>query len=374
MRDQSKNKSRWLSVFAALSASLLVLNAAATTTGTFLDRINDQDVRVAAYNLGGFIANDSGFVISGAGNAVTFTPPNARVMRAIDADVWAFQEIDNLSAFQVAEALDQAAPLSDGGTWHAHRDAGQVIASRFPIRSVVTNVPGDPREPAIATIDLPDTQYTRDLHILNLHLKARSGSSNEARRLASVDFLIDYLEDTRNPAASRGLPDRTPIIALGDYNTASGNAPVENLANGNYTNNTRFGPDAPPDWDGTPLTIVEARHNVAGLDTFTFRNGNTRSRLDWIAYTDSVLTLAQAFVLNTTGMSSPDLAAAGLERRDIVFDTDSSRWDHLPVVADYQLSAFVIPEPTVASWIVCFIACGTKRRVRITLVESRLPA
>ncbi|MEM7577134.1 MAG: endonuclease/exonuclease/phosphatase family protein [Planctomycetota bacterium] len=317
----------------------------AAPTGTFLDRQSERDVRVAVYNLGGFIDNDSGFTTVGPEARIVLTPANERVVRALDADVWAFQEIDDLSAPQIAAALNAADPQSGGTPWFAHRNAGQVIASRFPILDTVTDVPGDPREPAIATIDLPDAWTDDDLHVINVHLKARSGNSNEVRRLASVDSILDYLADTRDPTSLDTLSAGTPIVAVGDYNTASGLAPVNHLANGNFTDNLRYGPDAPPDWDSTPMTIVDARHNRDALDTFTFRNGSSRSRLDYQVYTDSVMTLAQAFVLNTTGMSSPDLLATGLERRDIVFDPNSSRWDHLPVVADYRFAASVIPEP-----------------------------
>lgn len=336
-------------VYAAMAVGLCGLvnpSAHATPTGTFLDRLETRDIRVAAYNLGGFIDNDSGFTTTGPGfiNATVFTAPNARVVRAIDADVWAFQEIDNLSANQVADALNRAAPLMDGRSWSTHRNAGQVIASKFPIVSTVTNVPGDPREPAIATIDLPEALTHQDLHVVNLHLKARSGSSNEARRLASVDHLLDYFVDTRNHASTRALPADTPIVVLGDYNTASGTAPIRNLANGRYTDPQRP-TNASPDWDGTAMAVIDARHNVTGLPTYTFRTGSSQSRLDWHAYTDSVISLAQAFVLNTVAMSSDDLAAGGLERLDIVFDPAANRWDHLPVVADYRFITAVIPEP-----------------------------
>lgn len=354
------------SCVAALPLASLIVSA--SPTGTFLDRSDPGDIRVAAYNLGGFIDNDSGFTDTGPGfiRSTVFTPPNARVVQAIDADIWAFQEIDDLSAAQVADALNRTVPLEDGNTWFAHRNAGQVIASRFPIASSVTNVPGDPREPAIATIDLPDERFTRDLHVLNLHLKARSGSSNEARRLASVDELLDYLADTRDSTSSRALPEETPIVVLGDYNTASGTAPVLNLANGRYADPQRT-ELAQPDWDGTSLAVVDARHNVTGQDTYTFRNGSSRSRLDWHAYTDSVMSLSRAFVLNTVLMSNTDRAAAGLESQDVVFDRDTSRWDHLPVVADYRLTAFVIPEPTSGALLVITVGLTLNRpRIRGT--------
>ncbi|MEM8782878.1 MAG: endonuclease/exonuclease/phosphatase family protein [Planctomycetota bacterium] len=323
---------------------LLVGSASATLTGTFLDRLEATDVRVGVYNIGGFIDDDSGFTVSGSGSnrITTFIPQNARIMQAVDADVWAFQEIDNLSSSQIADALNRAVPLGNGDAWVAHRNAGQVIASKFPILDVVTDVPGDPREPAVATIDLPDELTDDDLHVLNLHLKARSGSSNEARRLASVDSLIDYLADTRDPDSPDALPAGTPTVVLGDYNTASGVAPVINLAFGRYTDSDRYGPDAPPDWDGTGLEIVDARHNVTGNVSYTFRSGSFTSRLDWIAHTDSVMDLAQAFVLNTVDMSAADLAATGLERNDVLFDASANRWDHLPLIADYRFAAAVV--------------------------------
>ena len=52
-------------------------------------------------------------------------------------------------------------------------------------------------------------------------------------------------------------------------------------------------------------------------------------RLDFIAYSDSVLRATRSYVLFTQAMSDERLKANGLERRDTCVS------DHLPVVGDF---------------------------------------
>ncbi|MEO0631106.1 MAG: hypothetical protein AAFY46_10310, partial [Planctomycetota bacterium] len=55
---------------------------------------------------------------------------------------------------------------------------------------------------------------------------------------------------------------------------------------------------------------------------------NVRTRLDWIAYSDSTLNAISAFVIATARVDAPSLASMGL------VSTDSAASDHLPVVVD----------------------------------------
>ncbi len=357
--------SRLVSVRCWLAVTLWLCAAVTTQaqTGTFLDKVSPADVRVVTYNLGGFNNgfSDSGFQF--ADGDWEFVPSNARVVDALDADVWAFQEINSRSAADIRSAMNRADPLPDGAEWNVFRFSNQAIASRYGFADTVTSVFGSPRRPTIATIDLPNTLSADDLHLVNIHLKAGGTSSDEDQRLNDVDRIIQYLDDAKMPGDPDMLVAGTPFIVLGDYNTASTSDPIDNLAQGDITDENVFGPDTPPDWDGTALTVPTPRHNTGSPSNWTWRSSNFSSRLDYHAYSDSVMTLEKAFVLNTQIMSSADLLSTGLQANDVLFDPGSTFWDHLPVVVDYGLSSVIIPEPVLAGAVLVVLAAARRRRI-----------
>jgi hypothetical protein len=106
---------------------------------------------------------------------------------------------------------------------------------------------------------------------------------------------------------------------------------VRTLLEGDILDNARFGPDAPPDADGT--AFADAAPLTTGRPTtFTWINAADAfppGRLDYIAYSDALLTPANAFALYTPGLTPDELARYGL----VATDTDVS--DHLPLVQDF---------------------------------------
>lgn len=113
------------------------------------------------------------------------------------------------------------------------------------------------------------------------------------------------------------LHDAEHVILGGDFNTSGTLAVLDVSAAG-------------VDLDGSPLTYAEPIV-TADEARYTFgRPGmnNVRTRLDWIAYSDSTLNAISAFVIDTARVDAPSLASMGL------VSTDSAASDHLPVVVD----------------------------------------
>ena len=76
-------------------------------------------------------------------------------------------------------------------------------------------------------------------------------------------------------------------------------------------------------------------------ENYTWRNHTdpfNPAALDRIIYSDSVLGVENAFVLNTMLLSDEALAALGLRVDDVVLDARSGYYDQLPIVAHFVIA------------------------------------
>lgn len=239
-----------------------------------------------------------------------------------------------------------------------------VILSRFPFadlngdgRSTLNDIHlilGDAYAPGgnggirgfpFVELDLPDVDYDGDLVVGGAHLKAGGSSSDLADRLQAaqnVAYWIDYLLN----GAGTGVPDpngkiidspqvtsilgpRTPVIIGGDWNedelTNGRRGPAEWL-----TAAALSGGSDGTDRDRTDMTYDAAVHVFTGSRA-TF---GSSSKLDYLAWQDSIVELRRAFVFNTSGTPS-----GALPPELIGFPAPSTASsvasDHRPVVADF---------------------------------------
>ncbi|MFO0840010.1 MAG: endonuclease/exonuclease/phosphatase family protein [Phycisphaerae bacterium] len=325
----------------ALSGSIAAA-APRAPTGTFIDRSAPGVLRVMTYN----IMWNSIFPDVSEKGAARF----ARVLKAIDPDVLALQEIGTnpqdrdkpnarrRGADDVSELLARVATLPGGMKWHIFEGGSNVIASKYPLQLTrdATQPPAQ-RGLAMAYIELPRELYAGDLYLVNSHHKCCGGAENDGLRQQQSDGIVNWLRDARNPGGWIELPPRSAMIVLGDFNIVGGQRPLNTLITGDIGDEKRYGPDSPPDWDDTSLADAHPLHNVAGPDDWTWRDDRSEfkpGRLDYIIFSDSVLEIAKTFVLDTTLMSEADLKAAGLEKFDIAKDDVGRDFDHLPLIAD----------------------------------------
>lgn len=315
-------------------------------TGTFLDRAEGTDIRFVSYNV---LWNNIFREVSPE-NAEKF----ARVMQTLRPDIVALQEI-GVTHWMLEENPDArdwrpkdvehlfAALLPEKGTWHAYRGKDNVIVARYPLSMTADHTkPRGDRDQAMALVDLPDGEFSVDLYIMNNHYKCCDAEENDPRRQKQSDSIVAWIRDARTAGGEIDLPANTPIIVAGDLNIVGSFQPVDTLLEGDILDEGTYGEDFAPDWDNTGMIDLHPMHNIEGPDDYTWRDDNSRydpSRLDFVVFTDSVLVPLKSFVLNTTSMSAEDLAATGLEKLDITVDQDGRKYDHLPLVVDFDVAA-----------------------------------
>lgn len=264
----------------------------------------------------------------------------ARIFRALDADVWALQEIGEHTAEQTVALANSIRPLEGGATWHAHQANKQVVLSRFPIKQTAGSFnPPSYRDATIALIDLPDAQFPADLCILNNHFKCCDGEKNDPIRQKQADANMSWIHDAQQEGGKITFPEGTAYIVCGDFNLVGGRGPLTTVETGNIADEQTYGADFEPDWDGTAFTVLPLKHNGIGPE-YTWRNDNDRwppNRLDYMVYSDSVLRAKNAFLLNTATIADAALESVGLKKWDVALDDGFGQFDHFPLVADFEV-------------------------------------
>ena len=327
--------------------SLLAFDGASAQT--FVDRRNPDSFRIANYN----VHFDDLFESAGVGELTRF-------VNAVDADVYTFQEAFNTSSTQAQDLFDQIAPLSTG-SWQIHKGRNQLTISRHELSLQAENVPNGTRGIAMAQVDLPDEHFSNDMFILNNHFPCCDSGENQ--RVAESVAIVEWVADAITTGGDVDLTPNTAVAVLGDLNIVGGPEPLDNLINGIGSLKT--------DWDGSSITDVNPTHNNLGLEDYTWRSdssGFDPGILDYVLYTDSVISTDHSFVLNPSIMSEADLEMTGLEATDFLLVKDLSQFefDHLPLIVDFapNLSANSVPEPS--SGLFYLIAATT-----VTLVRYR---
>ena len=147
----------------------------------------------------------------------------ARLIKAIDPDIVALQEITSESAFN---ALLKKLPgwtgqyyLINNSDWnlaYLFKDS-EISYSSSSAKLLFTNdFYAFPRPPMEVKITHKPTGISA--YLLNLHLKASGGSENIARRRDAAEKLHQYIVNER---------DNDPVIILGDWNHIIEQAPSE---------------------------------------------------------------------------------------------------------------------------------------------------
>jgi endonuclease/exonuclease/phosphatase family metal-dependent hydrolase len=285
-------------------------------------------------------------------------PPNgvrnesfARIVRAIDPDVIALQEVmaPDLVA-QLTQLMNGYIPLEDNGSWQVHTVSDNVIISRYPMRwrggelAVPYPLPqlGLPNFHygfAASLLELPESA---NLLVVAMHNKSGSTENDVRLRQIHADAIVRWIRDSRDSAQESSIPSRTPIVILGDMNAVpnASLAPFETLVTGDIADEETFGPDARIDWDGTHVTDARPSHNASEQEYYTWRNDDlpfAPSALDRVLYTDSVMSVRHRFVLNTVTLPADELVTLGLQRSDVLYGGNPGNYDHLPLVIDFDL-------------------------------------
>ena len=140
-------------------------------------------------------------------------------------------------------------------------------------------------------------------------------------------------------ATDGDVPYNTPLVYGGDLNLVGYAQQLTTLLTGDVQDEATYGAGGPPDWDGTDWADALPRHTHAPL-SYTWLNEAEGDwppgRLDYLLYSDAVITAEHSFVLYTEGLPADALATHGLQAND----TESAS-DHLPVVTDFVANALL---------------------------------
>ena len=294
-------------------------NVAPPVTPLGLARPGLPVVRTCAYNV-----LNNGLINSGR------QPQLERIIKAIDADVFLFSECANTSSSAIKGLLDNWLPTGTTEGWHTHKDGDLVTASIWPQLQAWNGIT---RQTPVL-IDVPPALGGPMLFI-NSHL---SCCGNDDGRQDQVDEMMAWVRDETSPGGA--IPANTPLVYGGDLNLVGYAQQLETLLDGDIQQTDQFGEAFPPDWDGTSWADAIPRHTHAPL-TYTWRSEGDGSyppgRLDFLLYSDAVLSLEHAFTLRTEGMPSDVLENTGL----LSDDTEAAS-DHFPVVVDLLASALAL--------------------------------
>ena len=315
----------------------------------FMQRPSSESIRVMSYNINWdsiFPDNDpKNHSLRDFNRVDSFV----RVMQAVQPDVVCLQEINYLrSEDELSEFLTAAMGTSPDQPWQVANIRDNVIATRFDLAERGYELEkGNVRinlSQAAALIDLPDEQYGEtDLHMICSHFKAGGQYGDIIERTRQADAIMAYVRDFKTPGGKLDLKRGTPFILLGDFNVyeTDPHLHLRTMLWGDVYDENLYGEDLRPDWDETVLEDLEPSHNGLGEEFYTWRNDSdpfAPGLLDRIIYTDSVLGVENAFVLNTMTLSDQALAALGLLRDDVLLDAQFGYYDHLPLVVDFVLT------------------------------------
>lgn len=311
---------------ALVVAAFTIVSSTQISAQTFVDRVTPEAFRVVSYNM---------FWDELFNHPVNAPDELERMIDALDADVYCFQECFSTTAADAVSLFNLLEPLPGGASWKGHKARNQIIVSRYGLSLQALDVPNGTRGIAMAQVDLPDAVFENDLYILNNHYPC---CNNETQRLHESQVIIDWMNDARFVGGNIDLEPGTGILVLGDLNAVNGSAPVDILLDG-YNGLTS-------DWDDSSSSDSLPLHNVVGPEAWTWRDdpmGFAPGVLDFVLYTDSVLKMDHRYILNPWEMSAAELATTGLQATDFMFDKQNPQAnsiDHLPLVVDFVPSPF----------------------------------
>lgn len=233
------------------------------------------------------------------------------LLRAVDADVYCFQEQWDGSTATVRNAMAHAFSgytdgREDASNWNVSIENGAAVATTLPFQAM--DVPGSREGGGIVTLDDGSRVF-----VLSIHLKCcgHIGSSEDIQRINATMTYESFFESLRDNEPGLG------IVIAGDWNLVGSRTPLDVLTTSSQLGLT----------DLRPLQATE-RHAVTWRSpTSSFTPG----RLDLIAFSPETFTSVRGFILDSSELDATTLGTLGLD------PGDSEASDHLMLVADFDV-------------------------------------
>lgn len=317
------------------------------TEATFIDKVSPEDVRLFTYNVNWDSIFPDGDPENYQWRLADKSEAFRRLIAATSPDIACLQEINpDRDAGAVSAIFDEVLPLEGNAKWQAVSVYDTVIVSRFDLQSDGYELYIPPYQwglgQAAALIDLPDDEYAQtDLYLVCSHFAASGDPESINQRQSQADVIIRQAGDMKTTGDYIDLAPDTPFVFAGDFNVY-GNSPayhLETLLTGDIVNEELFGEDVALDWDGTWLTDVLPSHNGGERYFYTWRNDVSDGEpfpLDRVIYSDSVMAVSHAYVLDTRTMSGELLQGYGLQADDVLIIPEDGMYDHFPMIVDFS--------------------------------------
>jgi len=256
-----------------------------------------------------------------------------RILQATQPDIIGFQEIYDNSSEQVATQI----ALMTGTQWyHAKQGPDCHAISRYPIiESAFIAGYNQGAGNGAFLIDLPGVAE----HLLMI-VAHPPCCSNDFGRQIEVDLIMEFLREAKNGNGPFPLEENARIVIVGDMNFVGDGGQLETLLTGDIADESSYGADFNPDWDGNDL--LDSHPYATGVPfSYTWYSPNSSfspGRLDYIIYSGSNLNLQNSYSLFTPALPQETLNTFNLNANDVITASD-----HLPVVADFKIENFSVP-------------------------------
>ncbi len=285
------------------AASFTLVDQASGVTRRILDRRPCTDLRVASLN-----TEQTGF------NDATRRPKILRLVDAVNADVYCFQEEYSGNAASLAAYLNATDPLEDGSTWNVVRQTELFIASHYPLIPVAM---GDQHFGAVVL------NPGREVLVVTNHPKCcgYQGTSEDVKRITQAQDAINNLAQFRagQKGASLAPYKDVPVVVVGDWNLVGSRTPLDLWLSPNASDMKR---------ERVVNQIGDEASTWASHDGLDFWPGE----LDIFIHSRGTLFPRRVVSLHTSELDSAELSALGLQAGD------SDATDHRMVIADLGLS------------------------------------
>ena len=249
-----------------------------------------------------------------------------RIFASANADIITFQECGNTTYNDVLGFLNTS-PIYYPYIY-PDLNSGNLTISKYPsLQSwqVANKIDAE-------LIDLPDSIYSTDILIINGHPPC---CSNNQGRQENFDAFIEFIHDAKTIGGVIDLPINTPIIFSGDMNLVGYSEQYYTIINGTISDTATFGNGGFPDWDNTPLEDQICYFNEKDI-AYTWDNPSPNAfppgRLDFVFFTNSVMSKDKSFIISTEHMSSSLLV-----KNNLFWDDTKIASDHFPVIVDFVL-------------------------------------
>ena len=296
-----------------------VFDSCSSTTTTNIDfsKNNPNNLRVMTYNVlsNGLINNNR-------------VDEHRRIFASANADIITFQECGNTSYNDVLGFLNTSSIYYP--YIYPDLNSGNLTISRYP--SLQSWQVSDRIDAEL--IDLPDSIYSKDILILNGHPPC---CGNNQGRQENFDALIQFIHDAKTVGGVIDLSINTPISFSGDMNLVGYSEQYYTILNGTISDTLIFGNGGFPDWDNTSLADQVCYFDESEI-SYTWDKSNPSigdyppGRLDFVFFTNSVMSVDKSFIISTEHMST-----SLLTQNNLFWDDTKNASDHLPVIVDFVL-------------------------------------